>query len=81
MSDVDTEQAGPTVIRVVAEDAPDVITWGPWLEHIALRGDCVCGEAWIWRTEIDGRHITDRVGKHANCQAASTNGANVDDRP
>ena len=62
------ERPGPTVIRVVAEDAPDVITYGPWLAHISLRGDCACGDGTIWRTEVDGRHIAAWLNAHADCK-------------
>ena len=63
----ETGTAGPTILRVVAEPAPDIITWGPWLEHISLRGNCVCGDGMIWRTEVDGRHIAAWLNAHANC--------------
>lgn len=69
------DPSGPTVLRIVAGPAPDIVTWGPWLEHISLRGDCVCGGAWIWRAEVDGRHVAEWLAKHADCAVVDVHAA------
>lgn len=59
---------GPTVLRIVTGAHPDIASGPGWLEHIALRGDCDCGDAVYFRTEEDGSTVGGWLARHANCK-------------
>ena len=59
---------GPTVLRIVAGPAPDIVSGPGWLEHVALRGDCVCGDGVYFRAEEDGAVVAGWLNQHANCE-------------
>lgn len=61
------QEPGPTKVRIVTGSAPDVVTGPGWLEHMSLRGDCVCGDGCVWRAETDGVHIARWLKQHENC--------------
>lgn len=59
---------GPTVLRCVAAPGIDIVCGPDWFEHVILRSDCVCGTAYIWRAETDGRWVAAWLAEHANCE-------------
>lgn len=66
MTDDDT--TGPTILRIVTGAHPDTVRGPGCLEHVALRGDCVCTDAVYFRTEEDGAVVAGWLNRHANCR-------------
>ena len=59
---------GPTLLRIVSGAHPDAVSGPGWLEHVALRGDCVCTDAAYFRAEESGAVVAGWLNRHANCR-------------